>query len=306
MNFIITTKEEKVITTKFAPKEREEYDKIEKIAQEFYRSLKARDPSLISKNYLKISAALIPLRLACSGGQPEEEESEHGNYTMKAPKTANVLDVVRRASELECPICLDHVEDARATNCNPVPHIFCNECIMGCFDQPVPSCPSCRNPIKAKELCRVNLIDPTENESGKKSEVDKINLIEKPKGKKAKKKTIEDLLFKSKFERLVKELTHIRDKEPESKSLVFSQFFSTLQWMQQELPKHGFQFRTLSGNMAMPQRAKALRDFQSDPSTTIFLLSMRSGAGKFSLICARPNFYGYTHPFYYCMKSVSI
>jgi hypothetical protein len=60
-----------------------------------------------------------------------------------------------------------------------------------------------------------------------------------------------------------------------AKSLVFSQYTSTLKWLQEELPKHGFQFRTLSGDMSMKKRAKALHDFQSDPPTTIFLLSMR-------------------------------
>lgn len=62
---------------------------------------------------------------------------------------------------------------------------------------------------------------------------------------------------------------------PSGKSLVFSQFASTLDWLKEELPKHGFQFRTLTGDMSMRQRAKALHDFQSDPPTTIFLLSMR-------------------------------
>jgi SNF2 family DNA or RNA helicase len=56
-----------------------------------------------------------------------------------------------------------------------------------------------------------------------------------------------------------------------AKSLVFSQFTSTLQWLKEELPNHGFQFRTLSGDMTMKNRAKALSEFQNDPPTTIFL-----------------------------------
>jgi len=72
--------------------------------------------------------------------------------------------------------------------------------------------------------------------------------------------------------------------------LVFSQFSSTLQWMKQELPKHGFQFRSLSGNMSMAQRAKALRDFQQDPPTTVFLLSMRAGAIGINLTQANKVF----------------
>ena len=36
----------------------------------------------------------------------------------------------------------------------------------------------------------------------------------------------------------------------------------TLAWLQVELPKHGFSFRTLLGSMTMAHRAKALADFQ--------------------------------------------
>jgi SNF2 family DNA or RNA helicase len=71
---------------------------------------------------------------------------------------------------------------------------------------------------------------------------------------------------------------------------VFSQFASTLKFLQQELPKHGFQYRTLSGDMSMTKRAKALSDFQKDPPTTIFLLSMRAGAVGINLTQANRVF----------------
>jgi len=167
-----------------------------------------------------------------------------------------------------------------------VPHVFCKECIQGVFNgEATIPCPCCRAPIKQSELREVMI--PKE-----------INEDVKPMGAKvAKKKSPKrtalsdsDILFRSKFERLLRELKLIRDKEPESKSLVFSQFTSTLQWMQQELPKHGFQFRTLSGDMPMQKRAKALREFQSDPPTTIFLLSLRSGAVGINLTQANRVF----------------
>jgi SNF2 family DNA or RNA helicase len=84
-----------------------------------------------------------------------------------------------------------------------------------------------------------------------------------------------DFAFTSKLQSLIHELKNIRQKDNTSKCLVFSQFQSTLNWIKDELPKHGFQYRSLSGDMNMSQRAKALRDFQNDPPTTIFLLSMR-------------------------------
>lgn len=107
--------------------------------------------------------------------------------------------------------------------------------------------------------------DETDDEDGKTG-----------KTKKRKLQKHSEFAFKSKLETLIRELKRIRDEEPDSKSLVFSQYKSTLEWLQKELPNNGFQFRTLQSNMTMKKRAKALEDFQNDPPTTIFLLSMRS------------------------------
>ena len=82
----------------------------------------------------------------------------------------------------------------------------------------------------------------------------------------------------SKLDRLVTELVRIQTADKTAKCLVFSQFSQTLAWLQLELPKHGFKYRTLLGSMTKNERSKALAEFQSDPPTTIFLLSMRAGA----------------------------
>mmetsp|Transcript_1186 Transcript_1186/g.1460 ORF Transcript_1186/g.1460 Transcript_1186/m.1460 type:complete len:648 (+) Transcript_1186:1824-3767(+) len=82
----------------------------------------------------------------------------------------------------------------------------------------------------------------------------------------------------SKVNTLVDNLRRIRNDDPNAKSLVFSQFSNTLIFLQEELPKHDFQYRTLKGDMSMNARARALRDFQEDPPTTIFLISVRAAA----------------------------
>lgn len=126
--------------------------------------------------------------------------------------------------------------------------------------------------------------------------------LEQKKKKAKKEKRYSEFSYKSKLKALIAELETARDEDENgklyssvrvssyfcnlshttfllphysAKSLVFSQFTSTLEWLQRELPKHGFQYRTLSGSMSMKQRAKALNDFQNDPPTTIFLLSMK-------------------------------
>eukprot|EP00549_Striatella_unipunctata_P019509 CAMPEP_0118678498 /NCGR_PEP_ID=MMETSP0800-20121206/3254_1 /TAXON_ID=210618 ORGANISM="Striatella unipunctata, Strain CCMP2910" /NCGR_SAMPLE_ID=MMETSP0800 /ASSEMBLY_ACC=CAM_ASM_000638 /LENGTH=353 /DNA_ID=CAMNT_0006574365 /DNA_START=247 /DNA_END=1308 /DNA_ORIENTATION=+ len=102
--------------------------------------------------------------------------------------------------------------------------------------------------------------------------------------------TYSNHVFTGKAAVLVAELKRVRDEDDTAKSLIFSQFPSTLRWLKEELPKHGFQFRTLSGDMSLSQRTVALRDFRNDPPTTVFLLSMRAGAVGINLTQANRVF----------------
>lgn len=59
--------------------------------------------------------------------------------------------------------------------------------------------------------------------------------------------------------------TNPPQKDPTSKSLVFSQFNSSLAWLMEALPKRGFGFRTLTGNMSRKQRTDALQVIGARP-----------------------------------------
>ena len=151
-------------------------------------------------------------------------------------------------------------------------------------------------PLADGVLDRDGKVDP---DTGEQSE-DKVAVADdNDAGKKINKKvlTFSKFAFTSKLEALISELENIREKDETgmsyftcssfvrdfdiliiffaAKCIVFSQFSSTLNWLQDELPRRGFQFRTLSGSMTLSKRAAALRDFQNDPPTTLFLLSMR-------------------------------
>ena len=54
----------------------------------------------------------------------------------------------------------------------------------------------------------------------------------------------------SKLQALVTELRKMRDEDGSNKALIFSQFNSTLSWLQERLPEEGFGFRTISGKHA--------------------------------------------------------
>lgn len=56
---------------------------------------------------------------------------------------------------------------------------------------------------------------------------------------------------------LLKELSDLRTKDPQAKTLVFSSFAPSLAWLAGRLKENGFQFATLTGSMTLPQRAGA-------------------------------------------------
>lgn len=129
-----------------------------------------------------------------------------------------------------CCICMENFDRPVATACRPVPHVFCMDCIEGVLgdaDDSRGSCPLCRQQIRYKDLRRAifPLTLPEDNIFADLARDGKSEFI-----------------FKSKLEALVRELQTIREKEPSSKSLVFSQFGSTLEWFQTELPKYGFKY----------------------------------------------------------------
>lgn len=66
-----------------------------------------------------------------------------------------------------------------------------------------------------------------------------------------------------------------------------------MQWANASLFKLYFTIvisRTLKGSMTMQQRAKALKNFKSDPGTSVFLLSMKAGAVGINLTQANRVF----------------
>jgi hypothetical protein len=68
----------------FTAKEKKEFQKIEKEAQDWYINFRSANRQKISKHFLKISSKLTPLRIACSGGK----------YPINSGKNADEVDGV--------------------------------------------------------------------------------------------------------------------------------------------------------------------------------------------------------------------
>jgi hypothetical protein len=182
-----------------------------------YNEVKARGD--VNRQYLRLTSALLPLRLACSGGKLDEGQVKRIHLLKSSgPDNHFHFDL---DNGTECSICLQPLEEPVATNCAPVPHIFCKECIEGVFSGArTKACPCCRNDIKLSDM---RSVVPTLVEKDEKKEAEEPNQDEKPTKKRANQVlTDSDILFRSKFECLLKELIRIRDEEPECKFLCSS------------------------------------------------------------------------------------
>jgi len=269
------------------------------IAKKQYDQFKSRGE--VSRNYLKIVQLLRPIRKACSGGEFDVQECkrklkdvENGliqNVAVRSGASAAAAagcgglkhavaeEEAYNSEDTECGICLELIEEPLQTPCR---HMFCGECIQGCVQESIdtnkdPKCPVCRKPIKMRQLKKPKGSAPPEE---KKKPAPKVGKVD----------GIRHIVMDTKLKELVKRLEKIRRETPNQKALVFTTFPSTLAWLQKELPKRGFQFRTIKGSMTMEARRKALVSFQKDPPTTVFLLSVRSGAVGITLTAAQHVF----------------
>lgn len=99
------------------------------------------------------------------------------------------------------------------------------------------------------------------------------------------------MVMETKLKALIGWLLKVKDSDPTSKCLVFTQFKHSMAWLSEELPKRGFTFRSLDGSMTQKAREDALLAFRDDPPTTVFLLSVRAGAVGINLTEANHVFF---------------
>ncbi|KAJ1914322.1 hypothetical protein H4219_004842 [Mycoemilia scoparia] len=70
------------------------------------------------------------------------------------------------------------------------------------------------------------------------------------------------------------------------KSVIFSQWTHLLDLIEKSLKKHGLKFTRLDGTMSLAARKTAIHKFENDPTTNIFLISLKAGGVGLNLTCA--------------------
>ncbi|RHZ75362.1 hypothetical protein Glove_216g60 [Diversispora epigaea] len=211
--------------------------------------------------------------------------------------------LIKNPSNNECPICLDVINNGVVTLCG---HIFCQECInnvlegdnqeSGDFEDR--RCPICRHVIKEDNLVNMNAF----KQNAKRNEMSEdnnnigfpsfINTLISP-GQKSNTEGNEiqncdgnDNVFansqgafisSTKIDQLLKELAAGQQEEPGTKTIVFSQWTSMLNLIEDLLIDAGYKFSRYDGTMDTGARDEAIQQLSHDPDTLIMLVSLKAG-----------------------------
>ncbi|KAI8336724.1 SNF2 family N-terminal domain-containing protein [Chlamydoabsidia padenii] len=93
-------------------------------------------------------------------------------------------------------------------------------------------------------------------------------------------------LSSTKINKMLDILVNTRNKYPDDKTIIFSQFTSMLDLMEQPLHELGFKFCRYDGSMPNNAREKSLQVLKSDPECRVMLISLKCGSLGLNLTAA--------------------
>ncbi|MBI9034723.1 MAG: DEAD/DEAH box helicase family protein [Bacteroidales bacterium] len=97
---------------------------------------------------------------------------------------------------------------------------------------------------------------------------------------------LKDETFENHSIKIAEILRHIKTKTANHKIIVFSQFVSMLNLIENELIKETISYAYLDGGTSVKQRQKAVDNFQTNESCRVFLISIKAGGTGLNLTAA--------------------
>ena len=256
----------------FLPHERERYDAFKFEAHGVLEEAKARKGDSTYSHLLEV---LLRMRQSCNHWKMCGEDrvkkvlkllEDHEAVDVMDPANRRALQdllQIRIDSQEECPICIDTMREPVITACA---HAFCTDCIEKVINQQH-KCPMCR----AELADNTSLVQPS---AGFGESDDAAGVVE-----------IDADTSSSKIEALIK-ILKASEKEPGTKTVVFSQWTSFLDILQRQLEKYGMSFTRLDGKMPPARRDAAIEALNADPTCTIMLASLAVCSVGLNLVAA--------------------
>lgn len=164
----------------------------------------------------------------------------------------------------ECAICFNEIasEDVGVTACG---HIFCYECLKATCGTSGTKCPTCMRPLKEQDISMFNyepIVAVTELTKEQKLKMELINEVG------------------TKLGNLIELL-----KSDDKHTIIFSQWDDLLVRIGSVLAKYGIKNVFCKGNVFMQE--KAIRDFTTDDSIKVIMLSSKNSASGTNLTKAK-------------------
>ncbi|CAH2074061.1 unnamed protein product [Thlaspi arvense] len=247
-----------------SPEERQLYDHMEGEAKGVVQNL--INSGSLMRNYSTVLSIILRLRQLCDDVSlcPPELRSfststSVEDVTDKPELLQKLVAILQDGEDFDCPICISPPRDIIITRCA---HIFCRACILQTLQRTKPSCPLCRGSLTQSDLYNAPPPPP-----------DTCNTDEGD----AKSST-----NSSKVSALLSLLIASRQENPNTKSVVFSQFRKMLLQLEMPLKAAGFTILRLDGAMTVKKRTQVIGEFGKPELTgpVVLLASLKaSGAG---------------------------
>ena len=215
-----------------------------------------------SSDVLRVQMHIHALRDMCTVGVHQEYQPlvfPPVDYTLVAPHEDDDM----------CPVCMNMFEQPMLTTCN---HWFCSDCIGTALNF-CPKCPMCRNPQTLGNLRAGVLFGQTPPETNA------MDIDPTPRE------------CSSKLVHLFQMLKTMREGDATSKAIVFCESSSTIPLIMTALKAAKIKARCIHGAMAANQRGNAIKAFQEDSNTVVFVSSIRSAAAGINLTAANHIFF---------------
>ncbi|KAL4394593.1 hypothetical protein S83_004920 [Arachis hypogaea] len=233
-------------------------------------SEKYADLSRLARKFLQSSAESLNM---CSSQNDPQKQAELNRLASKflidTDSTSSsmqsrayieeVLELIQKGEILECPICMEAPDDPVFTPCA---HRFCRECLFSHWGTSEGGkCAICRQQLRKSDL----IICPSESTF----KVDIAN----------------NMTESSKISKLLDYLQNIQTSSPGEKSIVFSQWTSFFDLLENPLRRKGIDFLRYDGKLTQKQRENVLSEFNTK-EIRVLLMSLKAGGVGLNLTAA--------------------
>jgi SWI/SNF-related matrix-associated actin-dependent regulator of chromatin subfamily A3 len=255
----------------FWPEEREKYELLEQEAKGMLVKFQSQQT-----DYRFILEILLRMRQTCNhsslcAGRIESlmKLSKMDKVDLSDENIGALQDLLQLAIEAyeECSVCLEPLHNPRITICK---HVFGLECIEKVIDMQH-KCPMCRCELPALNN---SVVEPRSLE-------DPNAITSTPTAI-----PVQPANSSSKIEALLKILKAAREKEPGTKTVLFSQWTSFLNLLEPFLKANNIGFARIDGSMNPPKRDYNIVQFGTDEKCEVLLASLAVASVGLNLVMA--------------------